>query len=49
MAVLVGRLRDIIGKLDGHAEAVLADDGSNDSGIRRLVALSQRRPLLPRQ
>ena len=38
MAMLVRQLREITGKLDGRAEAVLADDGSTDSGYRHLAS-----------
>jgi polyisoprenyl-phosphate glycosyltransferase len=37
MAELVGRLREIMDKLDGPAEAVLVDDGSKDSSHRLVM------------
>lgn len=58
MAVLVRRLREIVGKLDGRAVAVLPDDGSKGSGYRlihRARAMDPRfkaifrRPVAPGQ
>jgi len=37
IAELVGRLREIMDKLDGPAEAVLVDDGSKDSSYRLML------------
>ena len=37
IAELVGRLREIMDKLDGPAEAVLVDDGSRDSSYRLML------------
>src|SRR6516164_5500909 len=41
---LVGRLREIMDKLDGPAEAVLVDDGSEDSSYRLMLAAHDTDP-----
>jgi polyisoprenyl-phosphate glycosyltransferase len=38
---LVGRLRDILGKLDGPAEVVMVDDGSQDASYRLMLAANE--------
>ncbi len=42
MAELVGRLREIMDKLDGPAEAVLVDDGSKDSSYPLMLDAHDR-------
>ena len=41
---LVGRLREIMDKLDGPAEAVLVDDGSKDSSYRLMLDAHEMDP-----
>jgi glycosyltransferase involved in cell wall biosynthesis len=44
IAELVARLREIMDKLDGPAEALLVDDGSKDSSYRLMLAAHDRDP-----
>jgi glycosyltransferase involved in cell wall biosynthesis len=44
IAELVGRLREIMDKLDGPAEAVLVDDGSKDSSYRLMLDAHEMDP-----
>ncbi|MFY9888376.1 MAG: glycosyltransferase, partial [Streptosporangiaceae bacterium] len=42
--VLAGRLRGVMGKLDGPAEVVLVDDGSRDRSYELMVAVHAEDP-----
>jgi glycosyltransferase involved in cell wall biosynthesis len=43
-AALVGRLRGVMGALDGPAEVVLVDDGSRDRSFELMVAVNREDP-----